>query len=145
MGGEQAIGAAGVDQRIGAVVAEGAPHRVAADKGYLSAYGMRGEVQQGIDRLTYAVVDLLTGAPRPDSLRHAVAAASQRPDPTAFLLVAGARVETEPLAIDYIGGTSTGTVQTWVVPDAGHTRGLGTAPEEWERRVVAFLDDSLAP
>ena len=76
MGGEQAIGAAGRDERVAVVVAEGATNRVAADKGYLSVYGTRGELQQGIDRLTYALTDLLSDAPRPDWLRHSVAVAS---------------------------------------------------------------------
>jgi hypothetical protein len=31
----------------------------------------------------------------------------------------------------------------WVVPDAGHTGGLATGPEGWERRVIAFLDETL--
>lgn len=144
MGGEQAIGAAGVDDRVAAVVAEGATNRTADDKGFLAAYGARGEVQQWVDHLTYGVVDLLTDAPAPDSLRHAVAAASGRSDPTAFLLVAGGEVETEPLAADYIRGDSA-HVEVWTVPDAGHTRGLRTAPEDWERRVVGFLDRVLLP
>ncbi|MGN6574842.1 MAG: alpha/beta hydrolase [Nocardioides sp.] len=47
MGGEEAIGAAGLDPRVRAVVAEGATNRVAADKGYLSAYGVRGSSSAG--------------------------------------------------------------------------------------------------
>ena len=66
MGGEEAIGAAGVDPRVRAVVAEGATNRVAADKGYLAAYGVRGQIQRGIDWATYAVAGLLTPAPEPD-------------------------------------------------------------------------------
>lgn len=142
MGGEQAIGAAGVDDRVAAVVAEGATNRTADDKGYLSAYGARGEVQQWVDHLTYGVVDLLTDAPAPDPLRHAVDAATSRDDRTAFLLVAGGGVETEPLAADHIAGDSA-DVEVWTVPGAGHTRGLRTAPEDWERRVVGFLDEHL--
>ncbi len=142
MGGEEAIGAAGTDERVAAVVAEGATNRVAADKAYLSAYGVRGEVQQWIDRATYGVTALLTDAPRPASLRSSLAAATTRPDPAAFLLVAAGEVETESLAADHIAGSSDG-VQTWVVPGSGHTRGLRTDPAEWERRVVGFLDGSL--
>ncbi|WP_374457416.1 alpha/beta hydrolase [Nocardioides sp.] len=141
MGGEQALGAAGADDRVAAVVAEGATHRTAADKGYLSAYGMRGEVQQVIDRATYAVTDLLTDAPDPEPLRDAVATATSRGG-TAFLLVAAGDVETESLAAEFMAGTSPG-VQTWTVPGSGHTRGLRTDPAEWERRVVGFLDAEL--
>lgn len=142
MGAEQAIGAAGVDDRVAAVVAEGATNRVAEDKGYLSAYGLRGEVQQWVDRLTFAATDLLTDAPRPSSLRHSVAVATRRPEPTAFLLIAAGDVETERLAADHIRADRD-TVRTWTVPDAGHTQGLKTAPGEWEQRVVGFLDATL--
>ena len=31
----------------------------------------------------------------------------------------------------------------WEVPDAGHTRGIDAAPEEYERRVIAFFDAAL--
>ena len=52
MGGEEAIGAAAADDRISAVVAEGATGRVAADKAWLNeAYGWRGRVQQGVEWL----------------------------------------------------------------------------------------------
>lgn len=142
MGGEEAIGAAGADERVGAVVAEGATHRVAADKGYLAAYGVRGEVQQGIDHLTYAVVDLLTPAPEPSTLRDSVATATSRAQPTHFLLIAGGLVEPEELAVDHVRGSSP-HVQTWTVPDAGHTGGLRTAGEEWQRRVTTFLERTL--
>lgn len=140
MGGEEAIGAAGTDDRVAAVVAEGATNRVAADKAYLSAYGMRGEVQQWIDRGTYAVTGLLTDAPEPAPLRDDVASATRRG--AGVLLVAAGAVETEPLAAEHIAGTSDG-VQTWVVPGAGHTHGLRTDPAAWTRRVIGFLDAEL--
>jgi dienelactone hydrolase len=145
MGGEEAIGAAGVDDRVAAVVAEGATNRVAEDKGYLAAYGARGGLQQRIDAVTYAVAGLLTDAPRPASLRDSVAAAASRPDPATFLLVTAGDVETERLAADYIRGAAPEAVLVWTVPGAGHTAGLRVAPEEWERRVAGFLDDALAP
>ena len=47
MGGEEAIGAAATDDRIRAVVAEGATGRTAADKAWLSEeYGLAGVVQE---------------------------------------------------------------------------------------------------
>ena len=61
MGGEQAIGALAADDRIRAVVAEGATNRVAGDKAWLSdELGLRGLVQEQLDRLTYGATDLLT-------------------------------------------------------------------------------------
>lgn len=143
MGGEQAIGAAGVDERVAAVVAEGATNRVAADKEYLDAYGVRGELQQRVDAVTYWFTGLLTAAPEPSSLRQSVSRAAARPDPTRFLLITAGEVPDEGHAADYIQGSSNDTVQTWTVPGAGHTRGLETAPTEWEQRVVAFFAGSL--
>ena len=141
MGGEEAIGAAGVDPRVRAVVAEGATNRVAADKEYLDEYGLRGQLQQGIDALTYAVAGLVTGAPEPVELRDSIRSAAGRG--TRFLLVAAGDVETEGLAAERLSEAAPDLVEVWTVPGAGHTQGLRTDPAEWSRRVVAFLDDAL--
>jgi dienelactone hydrolase len=143
MGGEEAIGTAGVDGRVAAVVAEGATSRVVADKGYLDAYGARGELQQHIDRVTYWLTGRLTDAPEPSSLRRSVATATTRPHPTSFLLITAGEVPDEGHAADYVRDSSTDAVQTWTVPGAGHTQGLQEAPAVWEERVITFLADSL--
>jgi pimeloyl-ACP methyl ester carboxylesterase len=145
MGGESAIGAAGADPRVRAVVAEGATNRVAADKAYLDAYGLRGELQQALDRLTYAVTGLLTDASEPSSLRDSLRATAQDGTPTPALLIAAGDVETEQLAADHLASAAPGTVRTWTVPGSGHTQGLVTAPEAWERHVLGFLDSALQP
>jgi hypothetical protein len=36
-------------------------------------------------------------------------------------------------------------VTTWIAADASHIDALSTYPDEWERRVTAFLDNSLGP
>lgn len=143
MGGEEAIGAAGVDDRVAAVVAEGATARVADDRAYLSAYGLQGEVQQRLDRLAYGLAGLLSRAPEPTSLRVAVVRATSRPDPTRFLLVAAGKVEDEQLAAEQVRGAATG-VDTWTVQGADHTGALTTDRVAWEDRVVGFLDAALA-
>jgi len=33
----------------------------------------------------------------------------------------------------------------WVVPHAGHTQGLATAPRAWETHVISFLSTALHP
>ena len=143
MGGETAIGTAGIDPRVRAVVAEGATNRVAADKGYLSAYGVRGHLQQGIDRVTYAVADLLSSAPRPGSLRDSVASAQADGTPTPMLLITAGTAETERLAAAYLDRAAPDAVTRWDVPGASHTGGLRTEPSEWAKRVLAFLDGAL--
>lgn len=146
MGGESAIGAAGVDPRVRAVVAEGATHRVPADKEYLvEEHGVRGEVQQRIDAVTYGVAGLLTDAPEPRPLRDSLLATSDDGTDTPVLLVAAGELETEQAAVAYLASASPTTVETWTVPGAGHTRGLDVAPDDWTRKVTGFLDDALVP
>jgi dienelactone hydrolase len=141
MGGEEAIGAAGADPRIAAVVAEGATNRVAADKAWLSEeHGWRGSLQQGLDRLTYALTDRLTDASPPVALREAAATAA----PTPMLLIAGGAVPDEPPAARHVAGGAAGTVSVWVAPGAAHTGALDRHPREWEERVTSFLAEALS-
>jgi pimeloyl-ACP methyl ester carboxylesterase len=141
MGGEEAIGAAAADDRVRAVVAEGATNRVAADEAWLSAqYGWRGDVQRGLEEAMYGITDLLTPADPPMSLRSAVAATRPRP---VLLIAAGERPD-EARADRYIAGGSPSTVTVWDVPGARHTGALQRDPSGWERRVTAFLTASLS-
>ena len=140
MGGEEAIGAAAADPRIRAVVAEGATHRRAEDRAWLSeVFGVAGGVQEQLDRLTYAAAGLLSGAERPTPLREAATQAAPRP----ILLIAGGAVPDEGHAAAWIRSGAPGSVTVWVVPGAGHTAGVRTQPRQWEERVVGFLDAAL--
>lgn len=138
MGGEEAIGAA-TDPRVRAVVAEGATARRAADKDWLSdVHGWRGAVQERVDQLQYGLTELLTEAPRPTALRDAVVEAD-----VPVLLIAAGRVADEGQAAAWISAGAPERVAVWTVDGAGHTDGLDVAPEEWERRVIGFLDENL--
>ena len=140
MGGEEAIGAAGGDPRIKAVVAEGATNRGAGDKAWLSdEYGLRGALQEGVERLVYGFADLLTGASPPLTLHDAVAVGAPRP----VLLIAGGAMPDEAKAGRYIQSGSPGTVELWEVAGADHTDGLATDPAGWEQRVISFLGGAL--
>jgi hypothetical protein len=68
-----------------------------------------------------------------------VRAAAPRP----VLLIAAGNVGDEGDAAAYIQREARGNVTVWVVPGAEHTGGLSPAPEEWERRVIEFLDAAL--
>lgn len=141
MGGEEAIGAMASDRRLRAVVAEGATNRVLSDWNWLSdRYGLRGTLQRGIHWLTSNLTDLLTAARPPVSLRIAVAKAAPRP----VLLIAAGTVPDEANADRYIQDGAPQSVQLWIVPGAPHTGGLRTQPGEWEQRVIAFFDRTLA-
>ena len=142
MGGEEAIGAMPADERIRAVVAEGATNRVSADFEWLSGqYGVRGWMQEGVMWLTQQLTDAFTAASPPIALRDAVAAAAPRP----VLLIAAGNVADEAYAARHTQSAAPATVQVWVVPGAEHTGGLHAQPADWEQRVTSFLDAALDP
>ena len=140
MGGEQALAAAGADPRIRAVVAEGALGQQLADHGWLP-HGLDGALTRGKEWVQYTAAGLISGAPRPMSIPAAVRAAAPRP----VLIIAGAAVADEPIAARWFQAASPATVQVWVVPHAGHTQGLATAPGAWQAHVISFLDAALQP
>ena len=98
MGGEQAIGAAATNERVGAVVAEGATARIAADRA-TSAYGLRGELQE---RSTgpYGLAGLLTDA-RARFPARTVVGRHAGSDP-GFLLITAGNVPDEALAAAHV-------------------------------------------
>jgi uncharacterized protein len=139
MGGEEAIGSAGADPAIHAVVAEGATHRTAADKSAYLPGGIAGAIQRGLDQLTYGTAALLSPAPAPGTLYSAIA----RAEATPFLLIAAGESVDEPDAVSHLRAAAPDRVQTWTVPGASHVQGLATSPDEWTARVTAFFDRAL--
>jgi hypothetical protein len=73
----------------------------------------------------------------PDAIRAA--------DGRSTLIIAGGSVADEPVAARWFRAASPASVQVWVVPHAGHTQGLATAPRAWEAHVIGFLDAALRP
>ena len=139
MGAEEAIGAAGSNRAIRAVIAEGATQRTAADKAGWLPGGFSGTVQRGLDQLTYAVTGLLSSAPTPITLHRAIAKATETP----FLLIAAGRVKDETRSATHLQSAAPDRVQVWTAPGASHTHALSADPQEWEARVTAFLTASL--
>lgn len=140
MGGEEAIGVAGVDSRVRAVVAEGATGRTAADKAWLAEeYGAAGALQGMLDVVTYGLVDLLTPAAPPPTLEASVRASA----PTPVLLLAAARVPDEHSVAERLAAVDPARIQLWDVPDAAHTQALSTHPDAWRTHVLGFLDAAL--
>jgi dienelactone hydrolase len=140
MGGEQALAAAGSDPRIRAVVAEGATGQQLADRGWLP-HGVDGVLQRGMEWVQYTAAGLLSRAPQPVSIGDGIRAAAPRP----VLIIAGGAVADEPAAARWFQAASPATVQVWVIPQAGHTQGLATAPRAWEARVISFLNAAVQP
>jgi pimeloyl-ACP methyl ester carboxylesterase len=140
MGGEEVLGALAADDRLEAVVAEGATVRVADDRAWLSThYGWRGAVQEWVEEATTWFADRFTAAHPPIALRDAVASAAPRP----VLLVTAGEVPDEALAAEWIRDGSPSSVTVVTIDGAGHTAGLRTDPDRWEATVVGFLDDAL--
>ena len=123
-----------------AVVAEGETGQQLADHGWLPG-GAGGALQRGMEWVMYVAAGLISGAPRPMSIADAIRAAGGRP----VLIIAGGAVADEPIAARWFRAASPATVPVWVVPRAGHTAGLTTAPRAWEARVTGFLDSALRP
>jgi pimeloyl-ACP methyl ester carboxylesterase len=139
MGGEEAIGAADAAD-VRAVVAEGATARTAPDESWLSdVYGVRGTVQEQLEKVQDLVTALFTDVPRPAALHDAVEHATD----ARFLLITAGEMPDESHAATYLESAAPSRVDVWTVDGAGHTGGLATAPDEWESRVTGFLDDAL--
>jgi hypothetical protein len=89
----------------------------------------------------HTAAGLLSGAPRPMSIPDAIRAAA----PCPLLIIAGGASADEPVAARWFQAASPSTVQVRVVPHAGHTQGLATAPRAWEAHVISFLNAALNP
>ena len=135
MGGEEALGAAATDRRIRAVITEGALWRGSMDSAWLPR-SPQGYIERGMLAVQTAVTGLLTSAPEPISLRHAVVAIAPRP----VLLIAG---EPELRGDRLLRGAAPGNVELWELPDTPHVGGLARHPADWEARVTGFLDRNL--
>lgn len=141
MGGEQAIGAAAVDPRVRAVVAEGVTARQATDLHWLSdVYGWRGAVTESLHAAQTSIADLVSPASPPTPLREAAATAAPRP----ILLVVAGQKPDEGHAAGDIQQASPSSVQVWVVTGAGHTAGLRIDPSGWSERVLGFLEEATS-
>ena len=139
MGAEEAITAAGTDQRIAAVVAEGASARGARNEGDTSA-GVSGLLVDYIDWATKNAAALMTSADKPTRLVDAAAAMHGRD----LLLIAAGTVPAEVAAAAAIEAAAPTVVTTWVASNATHTKAYSLDPDEWTRRVTDFIDAALA-
>jgi hypothetical protein len=130
----------GTDPRIRAVIAEGATGQQLADHGW-RLHDITGVLQRGMEWVQYTTAGLLSGAPRPQSIPGSIRAAAPRP----VLIIADGAVADEPAAARWFQAASPATVLVWVVPHAGHTQGLATAPRAWAVHVIRFLNTALHP
>ncbi|OWY63012.1 hypothetical protein B7486_55375, partial [cyanobacterium TDX16] len=139
MGGEQAIGAAASDDRVQAVVAEGATGRQVEDKEwYADEYGLRGSLQVGLEWVQTQLTDLLTTSSPPTPLADGVSDSD-----VDFLLISAGTVEDEGQVAERLQAEAPDRVEVWDVPGAPHVGGLDEDPEGWREQVLTFLDQHL--
>jgi len=138
VGGEVLLEHAATSSGLAAVVSEGAGSRSIRETVELSG-GIR------IAELTTA--PLLTGSlvvwsnrPPPPNLVDALDGLG----PTPALVVWGEEGQPAEIKLGKTYAAAAGPASSsWEVPGAGHTRGLDTAPDDYERIVVGFLDAHL--
>jgi uncharacterized protein len=134
LGGEVLLEAAAGDERIRAVVSDGAARP--ADDREVNDPQLPERV---LGTLGMQAVRGISGMRPAPSLFASMPRIAPRP----VLLIAGGRspgeVETNRAYRD-AGGS---TVELYAIPDAGHTSGMFAHPREYEGRVIAFLDGAL--
>lgn len=138
VGGEQMIEAAADNPGLRAVVSEGAGERSVRETLIFGPAAALVLPQQTV--LTIATAAFSGNSP-PKALDELVAEIAPRPT---FLIYAENGQGGEELNEDYFEAAGE-PKQLWRVPSAGHTGGLSTAAEEYERRVVGFFRRWLDP
>ena len=140
VGGEMLIHAAAHSDAFAAVVSEGASGQSLRDE--LDNPGLSDRLLDLPTQVVLtAALSVFTGERPPPSLHSEVA----RIAPTPVLFVYGEKgqggTETVPNRGFYAAARA--PKQIWEVPNGQHVTGITTAPEEYERRVIGFLDDAL--
>ena len=138
MGGEALLGAASDYPALRAIVADGATRRDLAE---MLALPMEQPLYRNFTaRVTFAAVQILSGDRPPNKplLDSMVEAQSTR-----FLLIAGGANALEVAFNELFAAAVGARASLWVAPGASHIGAFGMYGEEYERRVIAFLDETL--
>jgi len=137
-GAETLLEAAADDDRIGAVVAEGAQaHTLAEARALPGAEGVEATAILAPVTTAYSVLSLHRPPP---PIQKQMPRIAPRP---VFLIAADTSYERAATA--RYRAAAAGPVELWWPEGTPHTGGLKTHPREYERRVVAFFDDALRP
>ena len=136
-GADTLIQVAAEDRGLKVVVADGATGRSFAD------YRNLGEAAEGppFYLALYTAARILSGESPGDPLRDLVA----RVSPTPLLLIAtGGSLPVERDFNRIYAEAAREPVELWELPAVDHTAAIRQRRDEYERRVVGFLDDALA-
>jgi fermentation-respiration switch protein FrsA (DUF1100 family) len=140
VGGEMLIHATADSDAFAAVVSEGASGQSVRDQ--LDNGGISDRLSELPTQtvLTSALAILTNGLP-PPSLKSEVDEIA--PTPVFFIYGENAQGGEEAVPNEGFFEAAREPKQIWEVPNGQHVAGITTAPEEYERRVVGFLDDAL--
>jgi hypothetical protein len=139
VGGELMLQAAAADDRLAAVVTEGAGTRTLAEE--LEEYD-GAQLALGLPLLAVksAAVAVFSNTAPPPKLTDVIP--SIAPRPTLFIWASTlSQVERMNPTYHRLAGPQ---ASIWELDDAPHVRALETHPEEYERRVIGFFDETLS-
>ena len=134
-GAEAVLQAAARDDRIAAVVADGAISRNLAETRQLEG----AEELQSVPYfgLMFATIRTLTGTPQPPPLQELVPTIAPRP---VLLISTGTGPEQTMNRAYHRAAPET---SLWELPEASHTRGLEQEPQAYARTVIRLFDGAL--
>jgi pimeloyl-ACP methyl ester carboxylesterase len=136
MGGEEALGAAAVDARIRAVVAEGVSSRgTVADEDLVLPDHPGRWFNVAQTWIQQHVTALLAQPSAPPGLADSVQAIQPRP---VLLVVGEAATGGETVAGPRLQAIAPTSIDLWIVRGAPDGGGLATRPVQWEARVIGF-------
>jgi len=138
VGGEALLQAAAESPALAAVVSEGAGVRSVREA--MLYRGARRLVDVPVNATFTAATLLLSGTTPPPALQDVVPRIAPRP---VLFIHAGRGQGGEDLNPAYFRAAGK-PKQLWFIREAAHTGGLDARPDEYERRVVGFLDAALA-
>jgi pimeloyl-ACP methyl ester carboxylesterase len=130
LGGEVLLEGAAYDERLAAVISDGAARPQDAD---------RFEPTPPPMKVGIALIRGVSGMRPVPSLIDVVPEIAPRP-----LLLIGSGGDPAEIPVTRLYARAAGTsAHVWEIPEAGHTGGLRARPAEYERRVIAFLNAAL--
>ncbi|MBZ0285858.1 MAG: alpha/beta hydrolase [Anaerolineae bacterium] len=138
MGGEILLGAASSYPAMQAIAAEGATHRCLEE--YTALPKNRPLYRNFTHRVFTLMVGLFSGkAPPEPPLLNSI----EQAETTAFLFIAagneGEEIDYNTLFHDAVRDHSS----LWIIPEVGHTNGLGGVPDLYESRIIEFFRAEL--
>jgi esterase/lipase len=137
LGGEVLLGASSSCTQLKAIVSEGATYRTLGD--YLVLTSRRSMVRSYTTRLMFASAQFFGRTEPPCRIADSISEAYD----TAFLFIAGERVEKEIEYNTFFAMLTKNRSELWIADDAEHTEALAKHPEEYEKNILEFFNREL--